>query len=75
MSMAYTVTFQERGRAILIRTFYADSIGEAFDEAIAWHAGLPESSEDDNTPCYIDYDAIQIQPSWVIWKEKERSAA
>jgi len=72
--MTYTVTFLENGQAVLIQTFHANSIGEAFDAALRWHESL--SSDDDiEAPAQCDYDSIQIQPAWVIWREKERSAA
>lgn len=63
---AYTVTFIVGYKPVLIRVFHADSIGEAFDEAVKW---------DEEQECPTEYDAIQIQPSWILWQEEARKSA
>ena len=63
---AYTVSFIENHQSVAIRVFHAGSIGDAFNAAVEWN-------NEQEYP--FDYDAIQIQPSWILWQEEARKSA
>ena len=56
----FKIIFEQAGRRVLAKNFFARTVGEAVEEAVDWAENLPDEGNEEVEFLRFDYDSVKV---------------